>query len=168
MAQWVKNLPTNAEDTREVGLISGLGKAPGVGNGNPLHYSCLENSMDRTDWQDTVLVVTRVRHNWVTTKTGFQQESGHRCDGAKLRGNLRKLGKWFLKVKIICFIHFPYCISFFKNYIYNKGRMRERKKKKKGHDEGWVSKRKDDNNLQKNHWSQFRNWWFSLLFLSHI
>ena len=29
--------------------------------------------------------------------------------------------------------------------------MRERKKKKKGHDEGWVSKRKDDNNLQKNH-----------------
>ena len=55
-----------------------------------------------------------------------------------MRGNLRKLGKWFLKVKIICFIHFPYCISFFKNYIYNKGRMRERKKKKKGHDEGWV------------------------------
>ena len=42
----VKNLPANAGD---VGLISGLGRFPGVGNGNPLQY-CLENSMDRGAW----------------------------------------------------------------------------------------------------------------------
>ena len=40
----VKNLPAIAED---VGLIPGLGKSPGVGNSNPLQYSCLENPMDR-------------------------------------------------------------------------------------------------------------------------
>ena len=39
----VKNLPANAED---MGSIPGLGRSPGVGNGNPLQCSCLENSMD--------------------------------------------------------------------------------------------------------------------------
>ena len=43
----VKNLPANPRDTRDVGLIPGLGRSPGVGNGNPLQYSCLENPMDR-------------------------------------------------------------------------------------------------------------------------
>ena len=42
----VKNLPASAEDIRESGSIPGLGRSPGEGNGNPLHYSCLENSMD--------------------------------------------------------------------------------------------------------------------------
>ena len=42
----VKNLPANAGDTRDSGLISGSERSPGVGNGNPLQYSCLENSMD--------------------------------------------------------------------------------------------------------------------------
>ena len=36
------------------GLIPGLGRSPGEGNGNPLQYSCLENSMDRGTWWDTV------------------------------------------------------------------------------------------------------------------
>ena len=40
----VKNPPANAGDT---GLIPGLGRSPGEGNGYPLQYSCLENSMDR-------------------------------------------------------------------------------------------------------------------------
>ena len=39
----VRNLPVNAGDVRGVGLIFGLGKSPGVGCGNPLQYSCLEN-----------------------------------------------------------------------------------------------------------------------------
>ena len=43
----VKNLPANAEDARENDLIPGLGRSPGVGNGNPLQYSCLENFMNR-------------------------------------------------------------------------------------------------------------------------
>ena len=32
------------------GSIPGLGRSPGKGNGNPLHYSCLENPMDRGVW----------------------------------------------------------------------------------------------------------------------
>ena len=36
------------------GLIPGLGRAPGEGNGNPLQYSCLENPMDGGTWQATV------------------------------------------------------------------------------------------------------------------
>ena len=47
----VKNLPPNAGDTREAGSIPGLGRSPSVGNGNPLQYSCLENSKDRGAWR---------------------------------------------------------------------------------------------------------------------
>ena len=43
----VKNLPANAGDARDAGLIPGSGRSPEGGNGNTLHYSCLENSMDR-------------------------------------------------------------------------------------------------------------------------
>ena len=43
----VKNLPANAGD---VGSIPGLGKSPGVGSGNRLWYSCLENFTDRGAW----------------------------------------------------------------------------------------------------------------------
>ena len=39
----VKNLPAKARDRRDIGLIPGLGRSPGEGNGNPLQYSCLEN-----------------------------------------------------------------------------------------------------------------------------
>ena len=52
----VKNLPENAGN---VGLIPGLGRFPGVGNGNLLQYSCLENSMDRGDWLTTVRKVAK-------------------------------------------------------------------------------------------------------------
>ena len=49
----VKNLPVNAGDARDTGLIPGSGRYPGVENSNPLH-SCLENSMDRGAWWATV------------------------------------------------------------------------------------------------------------------
>ena len=47
----VKNPPANAGD---MDLIPGSGRSPGVGNGNPLQYSCLENSMDRGAWRAAV------------------------------------------------------------------------------------------------------------------
>ena len=50
----VKNLPANAWDTRDTSSMPGLGRSPGVGNGNPLQYSCLENSMGRGAWWATV------------------------------------------------------------------------------------------------------------------
>ena len=40
--------------TGDLGLILGLGRSPGEGNGNPLQYSCLENPMDRGAWWATV------------------------------------------------------------------------------------------------------------------
>ena len=43
----VKNEPANARDARNVGSVPGLGRSPVEGNGNPLQYSCLGNSMDR-------------------------------------------------------------------------------------------------------------------------
>ena len=46
VVQWVNNLPASAGDTRDTGFISGSERSPEVGNGNPLQYSCLENSMD--------------------------------------------------------------------------------------------------------------------------
>ena len=51
VTQTVKNLPANAGDP---GLSLGLGRSPGGGNDNPLRYSCLENPMDRGEWQATV------------------------------------------------------------------------------------------------------------------
>ena len=55
----VKNLPANAGDVRDMGLIPRLGRSPGMGNGNLLQYSCLENPMDRGAWQATVPGVTK-------------------------------------------------------------------------------------------------------------
>ena len=46
----VKNPPVSAGDPRDTGLILGSGRSSDVGNGNPLQYSCLENSMHRGAW----------------------------------------------------------------------------------------------------------------------
>ena len=50
----VKNPPANAGDIRDTGSILESGRSPGVGHGNPLKYSCLENPMDRGTWWATV------------------------------------------------------------------------------------------------------------------
>ena len=49
-----------------MGLIPGLGRSLGEGNGNPLQYSCLENSMDREAWWAAVPGVARVGYNFLT------------------------------------------------------------------------------------------------------
>ena len=46
-ANMVKNLPANAGDARNMGLIPRSGRSPGIENGNPFQYSCLKNSIDR-------------------------------------------------------------------------------------------------------------------------
>ena len=63
-----KNLPANAGDAGDTGLIPGLGKSPGEGNGNPLQYFCMENSMDRGVWRVTVYGVAK-RQTWLSTHT---------------------------------------------------------------------------------------------------
>ena len=54
----IKNLPAMQETTGDMGSILESGMLPGVGNGNPLQYSCLRNSMDRGAWEATVQIVT--------------------------------------------------------------------------------------------------------------
>jgi len=56
----VKNPAANTGGTRDVGLISEPGRSPEVGNGNPIQYSCLENSIGSGTWWVTV---HRVGHN---------------------------------------------------------------------------------------------------------
>ena len=58
----VKSLPVNA---RDMGLIPGSGRCPGEENGNPLQYSCLENSMDRGSCRLQSMGSQRVRQDSV-------------------------------------------------------------------------------------------------------
>ena len=50
----IKNLPATAGETRDEGSNLGFGKSPGIGKGNSLQCSFLENAMDRGAWQATV------------------------------------------------------------------------------------------------------------------
>ena len=79
----VKNPPANAGDARDMGSISESGRFPGGGSDNPLHYSCLENSMDRGGWQATVhgitkesdmtLLLSTHTHHWKLSRWGGEQ-----------------------------------------------------------------------------------------------
>ena len=63
----VKNPPANVGD---VGSVPGLGRSPGEGNDFPLHYSCLENPMDRGAWWATVHGVTKESNMTEELSTG--------------------------------------------------------------------------------------------------
>ena len=65
MALMVKNLPANAGDIRDVGLIPGSGRSPGEENGNPLQCSCLDNPMDRGPWR---AIDHGVKQSWTQLK----------------------------------------------------------------------------------------------------
>ena len=58
-ATGVKNPPANAGDVRDSSSIPWSGRSPGGGHGNPLQYSCLENSMDRGARRAAVQGVTK-------------------------------------------------------------------------------------------------------------
>ena len=70
MSLVVKNLPTNAVDIRDVGLIPGPGRSPGVGNGNPLQYSYVKNLMDSEAWRAIV-------HGFMKSQTRLKQLRTH-------------------------------------------------------------------------------------------
>ena len=57
----VKKLPANTGDSRDTGSVPEWGRPPGEGNGNPLQYFCLENSMDRGAWWAAVPGQQRLR-----------------------------------------------------------------------------------------------------------
>ena len=72
----VKNLLPRTGDLRDPGLIPGWGRSPEEGNGNPLQYSCLENSMDRGSWRATVHGGSQSRLDSVTEHTHTPANSG--------------------------------------------------------------------------------------------
>ena len=65
----VKNLPASTGDVKDAGLIPGLGRPPGKGNGNPLQYYCLENPVDRVTWQAIIHGISKIwtRLEWLGT-----------------------------------------------------------------------------------------------------
>ena len=72
----VKNPPANAGDTGDMGSIPGSQNSSEVGNGNPLKYFCLENSMGRGAWWAAVHGATKIRtqlSNWQTMVEGCYQ-----------------------------------------------------------------------------------------------
>ena len=70
----VKNPSANAGDARDMGSIPGSGRSPGEGNGYPLQYSCLENSMGREAWRATVQGVAKDSDMTEQTHTGQEKE----------------------------------------------------------------------------------------------
>ena len=66
--QLVKNLPANALGARDVGSIPGSGRSPGIGNGNPLEYSCLGNPTDGGAWRAAIHGVAK-SWTWLSTHT---------------------------------------------------------------------------------------------------
>ena len=69
MALVVDNSPASARDTRQATLSPGSRRSPEAGNGNPLQYSGLENSMDRGAWWAIVRGVTKSQ-TWLSTRGG--------------------------------------------------------------------------------------------------
>ena len=80
----VKNPSVNAGDAGDTGLIHGMGRAPGEGNGNPLQCSCLQNSMGKGAWW---AAVHRVAKRW--TQLSRNPESVK--PGIAVAGTLEKL-----------------------------------------------------------------------------
>ena len=82
----VKNLPPNAGDSRDTVSIPGSGRSPGVGNDNPLQYSCLENPTDRGAWQPTLRKTAKSRTQpSVHKRTHTQQEGQRKVQAAEIQ-----------------------------------------------------------------------------------
>ena len=107
----VKNSPANSRNARDMGLIPGLGRSSGIGNGKPLQYSCLENSLDRGAWWATVHGVTK---NW-TQLSPYTLCSSFCVSGSGLGGiflgslwNVIKQTSSFLQLPGILPLSLPY------------------------------------------------------------
>ena len=72
LPQWLSS-EESACSTEDPGSIPSSGRSPGEGNGNPLQYSCLENSMNR---RTSSMGLQRFRHNWDTNTFTFFQVRG--------------------------------------------------------------------------------------------
>ena len=93
----------SAYNAGDPGLIPGLGRSPGEGNGNPLQYSCLENLIDRGAWWAAVHGVTK---NW--TKLSNFTFNGETDIENRLMDMRREEGRVRYMERVICKLKLPY------------------------------------------------------------
>ena len=103
MVSVVKNPLANAGDTRDSGSIPGSERSPGVGNGKPLQYSCLENPMDRGAWQ----LQSVGRQESDTTECARAHTHTHTHTHTQHRENASVTVSYCANAP--CFLLFPYC-----------------------------------------------------------
>ena len=125
--QWYRiSLPM--QEMKEMGSIPRSGRSSGVGNGNPLQYPCLENSMDKGAWQATVLGVANSQtqlNDWIHTQRTCIPLSTRNTDSSMWKV-LWKL-MWVLRARsrspfaLIIFMH-GYCFCFML-WCFGKGGM---------------------------------------------
>ena len=101
----------SAWDAGNQGLIPGLGRSPGEGNGNPLQYSCLDNSMDGEAWCVTVHGVAK---NWIQLSMSVGNCFQHPPHSFTRRQNLQIFKSLTLKGAEKSSLHNPrFCIFWF-------------------------------------------------------
>ena len=107
----VKNLPANAGNVIDVGLIFESGRSPRGGNGNPLQYSCLENPMDRGAWRATVHRVAKSR-TWLKWLSTWRRREGGGQRRREHSISAHILAAWFFLMAAECFIMWlNHCLS---------------------------------------------------------
>ena len=105
VAQIVKNLSAYAGDR---GSIPGSERSPGEGNGNPLQYSCLENSMERGSWRATVHGIAKCWHDWATNSFTSRVKRNRDINRQRIGGLLghwnyaARYCKWWIHSLYIC------------------------------------------------------------------
>ena len=109
----------SAYNVEDLGLIPGLGRSPGGGNGNPFQYSCLENPMDRGTWQAAVHGIAKsFGHDWATywkVSTAYFIVSSASVRSILFLSSIVPTFAWndplvsliFLKISLV----FPICVS---------------------------------------------------------
>ena len=109
----VGNPLASAGDIRDAGLIPGLGRSPGAGHGNPLQYSCLDNSKDRVAWWATVHVVTK-------SQTQLKQLSMRTWDIAACSPGAQDSLQWVAGTALTCHCYPPwYACSLSRRHLLN-------------------------------------------------
>ena len=91
----VKNLPARAEGTRDMGSVPESGRSPREGHGNPLQYSCLENSVDRGAWWATAHRAME-RGTWLTKHRLFII-SGQSVSGIRTVTAVHRASEWIFQ-----------------------------------------------------------------------
>ena len=98
----VENLPANAGDVRDIGLIPGSGRSPGGSHGNPLQYSCLENPTDRGAWQATVHGIAKSQTSlkqFITHHIPVNVDKSYNTDQEKKAERIHMIFFYLLKVQ---------------------------------------------------------------------